>query len=149
MKFKTIQDDNIIFSEKIIYNRNEYSLDTQPVLNESNYTILINSLNLTVNEHNIITQVWGFCPHTSWIESDIIVPKSSKGKVLVLGELDSGFSYRLNIDKEWKSFFNKRTGWLCIGDPNYSEKTIEFLNKSKIVTKGEDLVALWLKPENI
>lgn len=131
----------------LTYLQDEYSFDVNIVVNEINFDIYVNKLNLTVVDKNLVIDVSGFCPYGAWIKSDIKIPSYKKGLLIVKDEFESGFSYGVNND-DWLEYVNIKTGWVCIGNPDKSGKAVEFVdNCVAVIGKNSKLISLWLKPE--
>lgn len=145
MKFYT-EYTKSLEQKKLIYYVDEQSFDTEPSLGKVDFCIVINMINLTVIKGNVV-EIWGFCPSETWITSEYEVSKYTKGILKVKDDVEPGFSYRL--DKKWPVYFNPKTDWLCIGNPEISNTAIEFIPNCVAVIDQETLKALWLKPEYI
>lgn len=134
-------------STRLLYNVEDFSFETQPSIHETNFDIVVNKINLSVDNNNRIIQLWGFCGYNEWIKSEYIVPKYNKGIIKIGDELAAGFSYSLP-EKDLKVFVNVETGWLCIGNPERFGKAVEFLNYCVMtIDDNNEFLALWLKPE--
>lgn len=143
-------DNNIAIQDRLLtYLTDEYSFNIEPATNEVEFEVLINNLNLTVSQGNNVVQVMGMCSHEGWIPADFEVPKYAGGALKVLTDLEPGFSYRLNKDKNWQVFVNKKTGWICIGNPTHKSNAVEFCKNCIAVLDNEKLVAIWLKPKRL
>ncbi len=150
MKF-SLEYTDILEQRELLYNAEEYSFDTEPSVQEVNFDILLNNLNLTVvDENNKIVQIWGFCSYLGWIRSNYNVPWFRKGVLKVIDNLEAGVgSYRVN-SKEFPIYVNLQTGWLCIGNPDEKGYAVEFINNCvAVVDSKKDLVSLWLKPKSL
>lgn len=146
MKF-SIEYTNSVEQKELMYYMNDCSFNTEPTLNQSNLDIVINKLYLTsIDEDNKIVEVWGFCPYKGWIKSKIQVPEYNKGILRVLDNLEYGVgSYRV---ADWPVYRNKKTGWVCLGEPNGKGNAVEFMtNCVAVIGFDGDFVALWLKPQ--
>lgn len=145
MKFN-IEYDNKIEQRTLTYDSNEYSFDIEPIVDEVNFDIVINKLNLTVVDENKVIQVWGFCPYGDWIKFDSEIISYKKGVLKVVDELEEGFSYRLN-NEDLPVYVNIKTGWVCIGNPDKKGNAVEFITNCVAVINNDcELISLWLKP---
>jgi len=132
------------------YVADEYSFDIEPIVHIINFDVIVNKLNLTVVNDNKVAQVWGFCPYTNWIKSNCNVPQYTEGLLIVMDNLESGFSYGINSDDEWPVYVNQKTGWICVGNPERSGEAVEFMNNCvAVVDNNNKLVSLWLKPQEL
>lgn len=148
MKFK-IEYTGVAEERVLTYNIEECSFDIEPIVQEICFDIVVNYLNLTVVDDNKVIQVWGFCGFATWIKADCKVPKSAKGTLYVIDDLECGFAYGVNKE-DFPVYINTQTGWLCIGNPEGSGKAVEFINNCVAVidTEGE-FISLWLKPQTL
>ena len=132
----------------LTYVAEEYAFDIDPVVQFVSFSVVLNTLNLTVVDHNVV-EVWGYCPHGGWLHTDHNVPMYAPGELQVLTDLEPGFSYRIN-DKDWPVYVNIQTGWVCIGDPQKPGRAVEFIhNCVAVVDNNQNLTALWLKPQSL
>src|SRR5699024_4304371 len=92
-------------------------------------------------------QVWGFSPRESWTSLQIGSPVYEKGKLRLLGEYEPGLTWRIDKKDIWKSFFDKRTGWYCIGDYNIKEDDfgVEFANNRVVIMNDYQLKSICIK----
>jgi hypothetical protein len=134
----------------LTYDIEEFSFDIEPIVEESNFDIVVNKVNLTVNDDNKIIQVWGFCGYAEWIKSKYSVPEHKKGVLKVIDDLEAGVgSYGVNKE-ELPVYVNTLTGWVCIGYPEKSGNAVEFINNCVVVIDYErEFVSLWLKPQSL
>lgn len=132
------------------YWANEYSFDTEPPVVEIVFDAVLNKLNLTVVENGRIVQVWGYCPYGAWQNTHYSPPSARQGELKVVDELEPGFSYRINSESEsdWTEYYNRESGWICIGSPSISGHAVEFMsNCISVISDDGDMVSLWLRPE--
>ena len=128
MKFLFKNTDKLMVAH-IIYDEESYSFDAQESEKNKDFTsYLINDLNLAVNQQGVIVSVWGFSPHTQWIEKDIHPNKPTLGIIRIENEseLTPGISKRINSSERWKVYVNNSRSWICIGDPDAQGKFILF-----------------------
>lgn len=151
MKFAITYTD-YIEKKEVVYYKSEWSFDTIPAINNTNFDIALNYLNLTVvGSDNRIAQIWGFGGGREWVKSKISPPNSRKGILTVvsrLSEKDYGISHRLldNIPIT----INTQTNWICYGDYQQRANAVEFLyNCIAVLNSENELVALWISPRNI
>lgn len=151
MKFTTKKIQQPI-NKELRYIADDYSFDMSPSAPGVNFTILINTLNLTVNNDNSVIEIWGFCPRGRWIKGNFQVPYYYPGTLIVLDDLEPGFSYSINknetIFNESPIYEDVKTGWVCAGDPQGKGQAVEFIkNCVAVVDDTGMLKALWLKPK--
>ncbi|MDP1978692.1 hypothetical protein [Undibacterium sp.] len=136
----------------LFYRDSDYSFDIEPGIKGGGASIMVNDLQLEMTDQGEIIYVWGLCPmgHYKKIE---VFPKHLQNKA-IFAVLEStpqlGVSYRLNPRERWPTFINLNEGWICIGNPELSGRLlIEFAPKCVASMKGEEIVAIWLKPVNL
>jgi uncharacterized protein YbdZ (MbtH family) len=150
MKF-LIEYTDIVEQKTLIYDIEECSFDTEPTVQEINFDVVINKLNLTaIDDDNKIVQVWGFCGYNRWIKSSYEVPERKKGILKVLDDLTSGVG-SFSINKEDVPIYvNVQSGWVCIGNPEKKGNAVEFINNCvAVIDNDKEFVSLWLKPERL
>lgn len=128
----------------LIYTYEEYSFYKSRVSNELNFTLYVNYIGLMVGQKNYVESLDGFCPYGSWISINLVVPEYKKGLLKVEADVEPGFSYRIN-DFEWPAYMNQEK-WVCIGNPQATGETLEFLQDCVAVVNEGTLKSLWLKP---
>ena len=139
--------------DKIItYVPEDYAFDIDPVVQEIDFNIALNMVNLKVlqqNGANKIIEVWVFCPYGGWLRTSYHFPASLPGELCVLEDLECGLSYGIN-DEEWPVYVNKKSGWVCIGNPQSTGEAVEFINNCvAVIDSNQELTALWLKPQEL
>lgn len=150
MKF-SIEYTSNIEPRKIIYHIDEWSFDTEPTVQEINFDIVLNKINLTaIGADNRIAQVWGFCGLDKKMKSSYEVPERRKGILKVLEDLPSGVgSFSIN-KRNVPVYVNTQTGWVCVGDPEGKGNAVEFINNCvAVIDEDKEFVSLWLKPETL
>src|SRR5687768_16726297 len=92
-----IEYTDIIEQKELLYDIEEWSFNTEPRVQEINFDISINKLNLTaINDDNRIVQVSGFCGLDKKMKSEFNVPYRQKGMLKILDDLPSGLgSYQV------------------------------------------------------
>lgn len=156
MKFLTHEPlKNQNFS--LIYRENEYSFDIDPFDVKQfegigGYSILIDFLQLEIEDNGTVIYVWGYCPLIIYEETNNF-PQGYEAKSLIAQLLEppiSGISYRLNEDKPWPIFINKKMGWVCLGNPKTENmQLVEFAPSCVATLDEQELVAVWLHPKYV
>jgi hypothetical protein len=150
MKF-LVEYTDTVKQATLTYDIEECSFDTEPTVQEINFDVVLNKLNLTaIDDDNKIVQVWGFCGYNEWIKSSYEIPERKRGTLKVLDDLTSGVgSYSIN-GKDLPVYVNVQTGWLCIGNPEKKGNAVEFIkNCVAVIDDDKEFVSLWLKPERL
>ncbi|MGS2765241.1 hypothetical protein [Sinomicrobium sp. M5D2P9] len=150
MKF-LIEYTDTVEQKTLIYDIEECSFDTKPTVQEINFDVVINKLNLTaIDDDNRIVQVWGFCGYNEWIKSSYEVPERKKGVLKVLDDLTSGVGSFSIYKEDVPMYVNVQSGWVCIGNPEKKGNAVEFINNCvAVIDDNRDFVSLWLKPETL
>lgn len=131
------------------YVTEDCSFNSEPSVQEINFDLALNKLNLTVADENKVVQVWGFCGYGEWLKADSNVPQYRKGILKVVDDLEPGFSYGVNND-DWPVYVNEKTGWVCVGNPEKLGQAVEFMsNCVAVVDNSNELLSLWLKPQSL
>lgn len=151
MKFEIIENvknENI----KELYVIAEKSFDCYPVINVD-INIAIAYLNLGIDSEDMcIKCIWGFSPRESWEEKSLNLPIAKDGKIQLKGEYEAGITIRLDKNKTWDSYFDKLSGWYCIGNTSteFNDSAVNIAKNIIIVLdKMNNLKAVWIKPEFI
>ena len=149
MKF-SVNKNSMIPQISLVYRKEDYSFDVEPLSTQGYTSILINDLHLEITYEGKIIYVWGLCPLINYIETDKTPNNYTGGEVtVILDNPTPGISKRLNNDKRWPIYINKHSGWVCLGDPLYTALSIEFIPNCVAVLDEYQLRALWLKPKVI
>jgi hypothetical protein len=136
----------------LVYRKEDYSFDTEPLDGSGFTSIMINDLQLEIDDEGRIIYVWGLCPLINHEETNEM-PESyqSNSLVAVLASPPiPGISYRLNERDRWKIYINKKRGWVCIGNPKTKNRQlIEFAPNCIATMDGQELIAIWLHPKKL
>jgi hypothetical protein len=131
---------------EIHYNIDEYSFSFEPY-NNGAALLLINDLNLSANEENMLLGVWGLCPHTQWKPTNSFLDNREKRDLYIDDSrfLDSGVATRIN-QSTWEVFINETKQWVCIGNPDLHGCSIEFAPGAVLVlSEQSEALSMWLK----
>ena len=96
-----------------------------------------------------IVQVSGLNPSSTWINKQLVIPKSKTGRVFcntnILLPVGIGIDYR----RDFETFFDKKNNYICVGDPQLDSQCacIEFCNKTYAVIKNRELLSIRAKIE--
>lgn len=152
MRFKVVRD-TLMHHGQLLYIQEDMAFDFFPHQVE-NCTILIQAINLSFAEYHshkkCASQVWGYhSPPSLWTKKDLHVPGSVTG-CLVLDEdmIEDGDIKQLEEAWSWITFYDARTGWVCLGDERLAKDdvTVEFATDCLAVVSTSVLKAIWLKP---
>ena len=151
MEFEIIRSNKSVNIEEI-YFINDRSFDSNPSLNVD-INIVMAYLNLGVDSEDMCVKcLWGFSPRESWKEEKLVVPFAEEGELRLLGEYEAGLTWRIDKDKMWESYFDKSSGWYCIGIPMLEERdrAVKIIKNMIVVVNNASLLkAVWVKPEFI
>lgn len=141
-----------IFIGKLLYIQQDYAFSFSPKSGSGITSLVIDTLQLTIDKKGRVLNVWGYCPYQSWQLSEISPPNYIRGSLSVeLEEITPGVSEQIAELGEWKILVNSSTGWVCIGEEESSpsSQAIEFASNSVAVLEKNCLKAVWLHPENL
>ena len=100
----------------VAYLPDDYAFQTIPHPPSWN-SVLVNTLEITLDVNKRVTGVWGFCPKEGWTSKRFDIPEHRVGGVFC--ETFPTFQSHIptNVDdRDWKAFFDRDKGWVCIGD---------------------------------
>lgn len=131
------------------YFANERSFDCNISVNVD-INVAIAYLNLGVDSDDMCVKcLWEFSPRESWKQADLTAPFAEYGELCLIGEYKAGLSWRLDTDKMWESYFDKLSGWYCIGNPlmEKNDKAVKIIkNMIAVVDKSNILKSVWIQP---
>lgn len=145
--------ENIVFNGEAQYLKDEYSFFYDP-WNDVNFSILIengyNSLDVKLKNGRVL-QVTGINPNYNWIEKELVAPVFQQGILTVLFDEKCQEGTGIQYASDWKTYFNYKTGWVCIGNPecNTESKSVEFAKNSVAVIDNGQLSSIWIRPQFI
>lgn len=144
---------NIVFNGEAQYLKDEYSFFYNP-WNGVNFSVLIengyNSLDVKL-ENGRVFQMTGLNPDYNWIEKELVIPVSQPGILMVSFDRKYQEGTGIQYASDWQTYFNGKTGWVCIGNPdcNSKSKGVEFAKNTVAVIDNEQLSSIWIKPQFI
>ena len=118
--------------------------------NDVDFSIIVgkgyNSLDLNLDSDNVL-QLTGYNPRKKWISQALVIPKNKTGLLKVhiskKQQKGSGLQY---VD-DWKTFYDEKSGWICIGNPQCeNDPAVEFAKNTLAVIVNSELKAVWIKP---
>ena len=135
----------------LTYDADEFGFNIEPKVQEIDFGITINSLDLTVvGDDRKVIEVLGFCGYGNWIKSNYIVPEYIEGSLKVIDELEGGAGSYAISKQELPINVNIQTGWVCIGNPEKKGNAVEFINNCvAVIDNEEEFISLWLKPQTL
>ena len=144
---------NINFLGEAQYIDDESSFYYKP-WNYVDYALVIgngyNSLDVNLKTMNVV-QLTGLNPKRNWIKKNLSVPYAQPGELLVLLNENYQGGTGVQYAKNWETYFNLDTGWICIGNPNYAstDKAVIFANNTVAVVREKTLLSVWIRPRFI
>lgn len=148
MKFELVKGNKVGNAEEQ-YCINDRSFDCKPSANVD-INVAIAYLNLGVDSEDMcIKCLWGFSPKKSWKETKLFVPSAIEGELKLVGEYEAGLTCRIDKNKMWESYFDKKSGWYCIGNPMLEEEdtAVKVINNMiAVVDNTSELKAVWVHP---
>ena len=147
----TVAYENIVFKGQAQYLKDEYSFFYNPWSNV-NFSILIekgyNSLDIELETGRVL-QVTGVNPNYNWIEKELVNPVFQRGILTVSFDEKHSEGTGIQYANDWQTYFNYKTGWVCIGNPdcNTESKCVEFAKDSVAVIDNGQLSSIWIRPQ--
>ncbi|WP_334075548.1 MULTISPECIES: hypothetical protein [Paenibacillus] len=148
MKFKSTEDVKMIVGE-LIYTKDDYSFDFEPNVS-ADFAILIGYINITFDSTSkTAKQIWGCNPYLGWANRILTPPKAKQLGLMIQEEIESGDVLRLVEAGEWETYFDEKSGWVCIGDVSTldTDDAIEFARGIVVVLQNGFIKSLWLRPK--
>jgi hypothetical protein len=133
---------------KPYYIYEDYSFDYDPLLS-SDATVLVEYIQLAVDTcRNQVKYIFGYHPNVHWISMNLAIPKYINGNLFVEGEIETGDNIRIVQIGAWKTYFDENSGWVCVGDPSFTEQdmAVKFATDTISVIREGLLRSLWVKP---
>lgn len=146
--FFKVKEYGKINEGEVIYSKEDLSFDFEPIQN-SDCTLLIGYINLTFDsETKLACQVWGYNPVNTWVSMELVKPKTIKGGLYLEDIIEAGENIRLVDAGVWTTYFDKISGWVCIGNNKTEDNdvAVEFAKNTVVVINQNRLKSLWLKP---
>ena len=143
--------ENIVFNGQAQYLKDESSFFYDP-WNDVNFSILIeqgyNSLDINLETGRVL-QVTGINPNYNWIEKELVTPVFKRGILTVSFDEKRQEGTGIQYTNDWQTYFNYKTGWVCIGNPdcNSESKSVEFAQNSVAVIDDGQLSSIWIRPQ--
>ena len=148
MKFEIVKGSKIGNTEEQ-YFTNERSFDCNPSTNVD-INVAIAYLNLGIDSEDMCVKCfWGFSPRESWKEVALCVPSAIEGELRLVGEYEAGLTWRIDKNKMWESYFDKESGWYCIGNSmlENDDTAVKIINNMiAVVDNTSELKAVWVQP---
>ena len=150
--FFTIDNEKKTLTGKPIYIMADQSFIFEPWL-DPDYSIMLGSAYISVDIQTStgkLQHISGFNPIDTWLAKELFRPVSFNGNVIVKSDLflSGGGEYYAD---NWRTFYDKVTGWVCIGNPDISNddlvKNVEFAKDTIASIRNQKLLALWVRPE--
>ena len=143
--------ENVVFNGQAQYLKDESSFFYDP-WNAVNFSILIeqgyNSLDINLETGRVL-QVTGINPNYNWIEKELVTPVFKRGILTVSFDEKRQEGTGIQYANDWQTYFNYKTGWVCIGNPdcNSESKSVEFAQNSVAVIDDGQLSSIWIRPQ--
>ena len=139
----------------LFYITNDYAFDFDP-LQSVDIILVFDYLQVEFDSGSkLAKQIWGFNPYRGWLNKQLKVPQAYEGGLLIKGTKDieiaietPGKGIKIIGHNQWKTYYDKDSGWICFGDFNTSkmEKAVEFADGIVAVVSNDKIKAFWLKP---
>lgn len=142
---------NIKFKGQIQYLINEQSFYYYPC-NNTSFSIMIgqgyNSLDVDIESGHVL-QLTGLNPMQNWISKELGMPTYKSGILTTLFNEKYPKGTGIQYTSEWNTYFDIKTGWVCIGNPDSIQHGIgiEFAANTVALFCYGQLSAVWIKPQ--
>lgn len=147
MKF-TVEYNDKVGQGELTYLLDECSFYMEPTVYKIDIELILNKLSLVVTDNRVV-QVSGFSGYKEWIGTDKDVPKYTAGTLKVEHDLKHGFAYGIN-DDDLPVYVNKKTRWVCVGNPEKQGTAVEFISSCvAVIDDNGGFISLWLKPPSL
>ncbi len=136
----------------LIYREDDYWFDTEPYLDGYSSSVGIDRLELLSDyEEGKIVYVGGCLPLIMYEDTERYPQNyQTKSLIPILDDPIPGICYGIKGSEKWPIHINKKKGWVCIGDHlTNGEQSIEFAPNCVAILVNQEIVALWLRPENL
>ena len=148
MKFKIVKGSKIANTEERYFINNRSFACNSSVNVDINVAIAY--LNLGVDSEDMYVKcLWGFSPRESWKEANLFVPPAIEGKLRLVGQYKAGLTWRIDQNKMWESYFDKESGWYCIGNPKFEDEdtAVKIINNMiAVIDNISELKTIWINP---
>lgn len=150
MELELIENKCPMRQGQLIYRKSEYSFDFLPSQG-GGYDILIADLTITFDVSTLCAiQVWGYHPYLHWIQQKLWVPQTKEGSIQFLKNtmIDDEIAERIEGTYEWPTYYDRTSGWVCIGncECKIDDIVLEFATNIVAVINQRKLKSLWLRP---
>ena len=145
-----VKHERIDFKGQALYLKDEQSFFYDP-WNDVDFSILIaygyNSLDINLNSGRVL-QMTGLNPSCKWISKELTAPVYQQGILVVSFDEKKQAGTGMQYANNWETYFDCKTGWVCIGDPQYSRTSdsVEFAKNTIAVIDDGQLSSIWIKP---
>jgi hypothetical protein len=137
----------------LVYRAQDYAFGVEPRPKNADSSLVVNTIELMVDRsNNQILFLEGYCPYQGWKRASLEPPISQRGALRISGvELRRGMAEPLNSPGTyWGIQVDTATGWVCVGNARASGmRAIEFARGCVAVLDDGNLVALWLRPNEL
>ena len=148
MHFDFILKD-INFEGELLYVSKEHSLLYRPFSNNAGIVVVIGEYTGldVICETGVAVHISGLCFKNKWINKKMKIPKSKKGCLITRFEKPPIKGTGIDYGRTWKTYFDKNTNCICIGDDctKCDDNCIEFANNIIAVLRNGQLIAVWAK----
>ena len=132
MNFNIISKNKTLIGQPT-YCIKENSFSYEPWEN-TDFSIMIgkayNSLDVSLNTQEIL-HLSGCNPKENWIEQKLEIPQSNQGVLNVVFENAQVSGTGEYYIENWLTYYDKQTGWICIGDTeSFGADSVEFAKVS-------------------
>ena len=144
----SIDYDAKLLQGRATYLPEEYAFQTVPKPPFWN-SLLLDTLEITLDIDRRVTGIWGYCPHTSWTDKQFEIPPYRAGGVFC--DDFQSFQKRLPVDVDnqcWSVFINRKNGWIRIGESNEDCELVEVISGLVMAIDARSLCNVWIRVGN-
>ena len=144
LDFDIVFDDNTVL-EKVTYD-SEKCLLSNGSLTGTLITIGVNFSGLLVNpKTKKVTNVSGLLPKSIWYRRKLTIPEANKGYIYVNHQDIANYTIMKAL-KDESSFYDTKSGWLCIGNKKLVKNTtnVQVMENVIVVFENKELKSLWI-----
>lgn len=91
-----------------------------------------------------ITNVTGMLPTSIWFDKKLNIPVATKASLIINNDDLKNYMVIQGLTKA-NTYYDKRTGWVCIGNKNPKESSnIQIMNNVIVSIVNEEIVSFWI-----
>lgn len=136
----------VVHHGQLVYRVHEWSLDFEPG-QIADCSVSVQDIEVEFDSvTRCASQISGYHPHIGWKKKALHVPEFFPGSLVLLdNSIEDTDIVRLKGTWEWETFYDPKTGWMCVGydTPHEDDTAVEFATGIIAVVNQHHLKALW------